>query len=123
MPFTNPQEFGRPITIKDEGVPIATNVGSIDFVGAGVEGIASGGDVTETIPGGSIGNMAYNEVLTGTGTTFTLAHTPNPAGSLMLTKNGQVLTVTEDYSLFGADLTLTVAKTADDLLVAKQYSY
>jgi hypothetical protein len=52
MPFSNEQEMGKPVTIKDEGVTLASNVSSIDFVGDGVTGGAIGGVVTETIPGG-----------------------------------------------------------------------
>lgn len=56
MAFNNSQEMGRPITIKDEGVPLTTNVGSLDFAGAGVTGGAVGTAVTETINGGGAGS-------------------------------------------------------------------
>lgn len=52
MPFRNPQEMGRPVTIKDEGLSLHTNVSEIDFVGAGVSGSAVGAAITENIPGG-----------------------------------------------------------------------
>lgn len=55
MPYNNAQERGRPITIKDEGLTLVGNVGSIDFQGAGVTGSAIGSDVTEEIPGGGAG--------------------------------------------------------------------
>jgi hypothetical protein len=37
----------------------------------------------------------------GTNTIFTLAHAPSPAASLILTENGQVLTVGVDYAISG----------------------
>lgn len=52
MPFSNEQEMGKPITIKDEGLTISSNVSSIDFVGDGVSGSPTGSNVVETIPGG-----------------------------------------------------------------------
>lgn len=57
MSFSNLQESGRPVTIKDEGLSITTNVASIDFAGAGVTGSAIGQAVTETIPGGAAGSI------------------------------------------------------------------
>lgn len=123
MPFMNPQESGKPVRIKDEGVLLTGAVGTIDFVGAGVTGTILGTEVTENIPGGTGAAYAYDEVLSGTGAAFTLAHTPNPAGSLLLQKNGQILTLTTDYSLVGANITLVVSKSADDSLIAKQYTY
>jgi hypothetical protein len=53
MSFVNKRESGRPITIKDEGIPITTNVSSIDLSGSGVSSSAIGDSVTENIPGAS----------------------------------------------------------------------
>lgn len=50
--FGNPRESGRPVSIKDEGLSLHSNISSIDFAGAGVDGAAVGSDITETIPGG-----------------------------------------------------------------------
>ena len=122
MSLKTAQEMGRPIRFTDEGLPLTSNVASIDTVGAGVTSTNIGDGVTVTVAGGS-GTFAYNEVLAGTGTSFTLAHTPNPAGSLILKKNGQLLDLTTDFSLSGANLTLVVAKNPEDSLVAQQYSY
>lgn len=55
MPYDLREEQGRPVTIKDEGVTLTTNVASIDFAGAGVTGTTIGDAVTETIPGGGGG--------------------------------------------------------------------
>ena len=55
MGFNNAQEMGKPITVKDEGVPLTTNASSFDFTGAGVTGTNVGAAVTENIPGGGGG--------------------------------------------------------------------
>ena len=124
MGYYNQQEVGKPIKIYDEGIELDPSIDSIDFTGAGVDATAIGADITVDIPGGGASlNFTYNEVLSGTGTAFALADAPSPAGSLVLVKNGQVLTLTEDYTLSGVDITLVVAKVADDDLIAKQYTY
>jgi hypothetical protein len=51
MSFENAQERGRPISIKDEGLTLNTNISSIDFVGSGVSGSNIGDNITETING------------------------------------------------------------------------
>jgi len=121
MGYFNPQEVGKPIKVYDEGVELDASIESIDFVGAGVTATNVGTAITATISGA--GNVTYDEVLTGTGTAFALAKAPSPTGSLILVKNGQTLTVTEDYTLSGVNITLLVSKNADDDLIAKQYSY
>jgi len=50
MSLSNPQEMGKPVAIKDEGLVLTPSVGSIDFKGSGVTGTSIGADVTETIP-------------------------------------------------------------------------
>lgn len=54
--------------------------------------------------GSSGGNVAYNEVVSGSGTAWTLAHSPT-TGTLRLYANGQRLTETVDYSIVGAAIT------------------
>ena len=51
--YSNQQEFGKPLKIKDEGLTILENAGALDFKGAGVSGAALGDTAEETIPGGS----------------------------------------------------------------------
>jgi hypothetical protein len=53
MSFRHDEEKGRPIKIRDEGVPLTSNVSEIDFTGAGVTGTVIGNSVTEDIPGGA----------------------------------------------------------------------
>lgn len=52
MSFSNPQETGRPITLKDEGVPLTNNLASLDLRGSGVSSSAVGQSITSTIAGG-----------------------------------------------------------------------
>jgi len=57
--------------------------------------------------------FVYRETPSGTqngsNTAFTLANTPKPAASLCLFLNGQLLTLTEDYTLSGNTITFVVA--------------
>jgi len=65
------------------------------------------------------GTAIYNEVVSGSGTSWTLAHTPT-TDTLMLYANGQRLTPTVDYSLSGADIT-TVTSWATGTLLADYF--
>ncbi len=65
MSFTNPQELGRPLTIKDEGVDLDTNVESIDYVGSGITGTNSGSAVTATVGLGAGLSFVDEETPTG----------------------------------------------------------
>lgn len=120
----------QPVAVKDEGLTVTPSVISLDFTGAGVT--ATGGtpasNVTVNIPGGSGGTMAYDEVpsgsIDGVNTTFTLAHTPNPSGSLILQLNqGFPAGGGIDYSISGDTITMVVAPPPGSTLIAKQYQY
>ncbi len=74
------------------------------------------GDIVDAgpfAPLDSTPNFADNETpsgsLNGSNQTFTLAHTPSPAGSLVLVLNGVVLLQGTDYTLSTATITLTNA--------------
>jgi len=62
---------------------------------------------TGEIPVGSINDS---------NTTFTLANSPKPAGSLEVTLNGAELMVNEDYTISGDTLTLLIAPPTGSLL-------
>lgn len=115
MSFRNAQEQGKPIAIKDEGVTIASNVGSMDFTGSGVGGSAIGSDVTENIPGGGSSLTWITEDVTGTidgsNKTFTLSHTP-ASGSLSLTLVRQPQELTQDYTISTNTITYVIAPDA-----------
>lgn len=68
---------------------------------------------------GTSGTAVYNEVVSGSGTSWTLAHTP-VSGTLLLYANGQRLTPTTDYSLSGATIT-TVTSWASGTLLADYF--
>lgn len=61
-------------------------------------------------------HIISNEVVAGSGTTFTLSHTPNPANSLKLYGLGQRLPLTTKYSLSGRIITTTDNWSAGDVL-------
>lgn len=70
--------------------------------------------------GGSTGTAVINEVVSGSGTTWTLANTPL-TGTLALYANGQRLTPTVDYSLSGATITTVLGWDAGTLLADYMY--
>ena len=112
MGFRNPQETGRPVKIKDEGLTLVNNVASIDLVGAGVTATALGDEVTETIPGGGGGGVSNSEaplsgVIDGSNDTFTFAHS---VGLLVL--NGATLA-----KVIGSDGDYTVSGTSSPYTV------
>lgn len=76
--------------------------------------------VVESITGGTY--FIYRETpsgsVNGSNATFTLAHTPNPAASLCLFLNGQLLTYTEDYTLSGNTITFVVAPDTGSIIRA-----
>lgn len=79
--------------------------------------------------GGFVPNFADNETPTGTvngiNTVFTLAHTPNPAASLDLFKNGQLLIASGvDFTLATATVTFTagsIPQTGDAIICSYRF--
>jgi len=71
----------------------------------------------------SSGNNVYGEVPSGSGTGFTLAHTP-VAGSVRLYRGGayQQAGAGKDYVISGANITLAITLAAGEVLLA-DYSY
>lgn len=67
-------------------------------------------------------NFADNETPSGSinssNATFTLAHTPSPAGSLILVVNGVIQKTTTDFSLSTATITMVSAPTTGDWILA-----
>ena len=123
MSFTNPQELGRPLTIKDEGVDLDTNVESIDYVGSGITGTNSGSAVTATVGLGAGLSFVDEETPTGSinnaNKEFALASTPSPAASLELRLNGALQTSGgEDFTLATATITFVNAPPTGSVLRA-----
>lgn len=69
---------------------------------------------TPYTPSGTGGTSVYNEVVAGSGTTFTLAHIPT-AGTLRLYARGQRLLPTTEYSLASATITTVLQWGAGDI--------
>lgn len=78
-------------------------------VGSGSGGILS-----------TINNDTPSGVMDGVNPTFVLAYTPNPAASLVLTRNGQVMIVGQAYTLAGRVITFLAGfiPQADDVIRA-----
>lgn len=66
------------------------------------------------------GSIVTNEVVSGSGTSFTLANTP-VAGTLTLFGNGIYLTNTIDYTLSGAAITIIVGTYSAGTVVANYF--
>lgn len=123
MPFGIPIESGSPVIIKDEGLTLTNNVGSIDFVGNGVTGSVFGNAVTENIPGATGFTVVSNEVpsgaIDGSNTVFTLAHTP--LYGVQVVVGGSTLSPKPpaggDYTLVGPVITLDTAPPPGSIIV------
>lgn len=68
-----------------------------------------------------LGANIYNEVVSGSATTWTLAHTPN-TGTLRVFANGQRLIPTTDYSLSSGTITTILSWSAGALLADYNYA-
>lgn len=96
----------------------------------------SNADATQTLPflmdavtgrllvsstGGGSNNFAYNEVVSGSGTSWTLAHTP--VTGIALYANGQRLTpgAVNDYTISGTAITTILSWASGSLLADYQY--
>lgn len=100
------------------------------YVHGGGDTIAAGTGVTITrnsngdkviTATGSSGTIVRDEILTGSGTAFTLAHTPI-ANTLQLFRGGARQQATVDYTIVGAAITLIDTLDAAEVLLA-DYSY
>ena len=69
---------------------------------------------------GSSHNFAISEVVGGSGTSWTLAHTPI-AGTVALFANGQRLAPTTDYTISGTGITTVLSWTTGTILADYQY--
>lgn len=125
MPFYNPQEYGLPLTILDEGIPLTTNASSLNFVGAGVTATELNNNVTANIPGGTGVSYANSIPFTsgtvdGVNTSFTWPNTPLNGMNLFL--NGSLQTPSVDYTLSGATATFLIPPAPGSGIVAS-YEY
>lgn len=95
------------------------------FVMRARDGLATKYRVEELMHGGggtsSSSTSTYNEVVAGSGITWTLANTP-ASGTLRLFANGQRLTATVDYTLVGPTVTTNNSWGAGTVLADYQLS-
>jgi hypothetical protein len=97
----------KPIRLTNDGTLIDKNIRNLNFKGTAVTSIVRNADGTIDITldtGAGSTTPVNNEIVSGSGTTFTLAYTPT-AGSVHLYGYGQRLTLTEDYTITGAVIT------------------
>lgn len=109
-PITGNQIIGRSTTTTS-----AASTANIELFGPGIPDTAAGVNFA-TVPETPSGAL--------TGTTFTLAHAPNPPGSLILWKNNAgLLPGGSDYTLSGATITTVVAPGTGNPLTAVYYTF
>jgi hypothetical protein len=104
--FRNGTTGGHSLVLQDVGgtglaqtITAAMGIVQIAFDGANVNLVTAGSSV--------VPSFADAEVPSGSGVNFSLAHIPNPAGSLILVQQGIVLKEGVDYTLSVATLTMT----------------
>lgn len=118
---------GKKIAIYDNGILLADSIDVLNFTGSGHSAAITSTSplltVTETISGGSGGTQVIGEVPSGSGTTFTLAHTPL-SGTLQLYRGGvrQQSGAGNDYTISGTTITFSVTVSAGEILLA-DYQY
>lgn len=128
----------RQTAIKASGVLVGTGINTLNFVGATATKVGDGSEVSITTSGsgqvnsivagtgisvnstdpanpiitntGTAPSFVDNEVVSGSGTTFTLANTPI-VGSVHVHGEGQRLTLTIDYTISGAVITMVAPAT------------
>ncbi len=89
--------------------------GGGDTVAAGIGVTITNSNGVKTISASASGNVVDNEVVAGSGTTFTLAATPI-AGSVKVYALGQRLKLTTDYSISSATITTVGSWSAGDIV-------
>lgn len=94
--------------------------GATQFVAPGQIDQITGRILVDVSGGGGGNNFTYNEIVSGSGTSFTLAHTP-VSGLLAVYGQGQRLSPTADYTISGAVITTTNSWGAGQILSDYQY--
>lgn len=107
-------------SLRDQNrVPVATGQSNSDSsVSMPILIDSVTGRVLVDINGGA--TAVYGEVVAGSGTSWTLAHTPASSG-IALYANGQRLTLTTDYTIAGAAITTILSWSAGT--VTADYTY
>lgn len=69
--------------------------------------------------GGGGADVVFGEVVSGSGTTWTLANVPT--GTISLAANGQTLLLTEDYTIVGDTITTVSSWSAGTVIASYQF--
>lgn len=106
----NPGGSGGEITVTD-GTHTVTDTTEINFTSGAVVTNAGGGVANVAISGG--GFTYWNEVVSGSGTSWTLAHSPSVAGNVLLFGDGIAMRpgAGNDYTISGANITTAISHT------------
>jgi hypothetical protein len=122
--LSSPTAIATPITVEDEGIPLATAVDTLDFVGAGVTASGIGATKTITIPGGVTDHGALTgladddhsayETVTGGGGPTVQDH-----GNMGATETVDAANGNQHRGTLDADCTITVAAFADGGIIFK----
>lgn len=80
---------------------------------------ATGALVITGTSGGGSANVIFGEVVAGSSTTFTLSQTPS--GTISVSANGQVLKLTQDYTIVGAVITTLSSWSAGAVIADYKY--
>ncbi len=112
-------ELVQPYGEGNEVTSINTLTGDVILAaGTGITLTPVGNTITISSTSG-FGHTIFSEVVAGSGTTFTLAHTP--IGNILLIGNGQVLTLTNDFTVAGAIITTLTSWSAGQILASYNY--
>ena len=113
-------EYGSSLNILNAAVPVGFT-GALNFKSGFTIALNPSGYIDVTANAGAGNNFVYNEVVSGSGTTFTLAHTPK-AGLLTVFERGQKILPTTGYTISGAVITTVDTLSAGDIVADYQWS-
>ena len=109
----------KTLPIYDSEVLLTLDANSIDFAGSVSGTVDNNGNVKETFSGGGSPGTYVEEVVSGNGTSWTLAHTP--VSILFVEARGQTIYPPAAWSNTGTALTTTDSWTTGDILVGYYY--
>jgi hypothetical protein len=112
---------GSALQVLQSGNLKIQSANAINFKGTGAPTVSiDSKGITQLDFPGSGGSLSYDEIVAGTGTTFTLAHTPI-TGTVRVYSRGQRILPTINYTLVGAIITTVDTLSAGD--ITADYNY
>lgn len=116
MAFYN-EKGERIIAIFQDGVLVSDDPEYINFTGnVEVTNDGMGGVVVNVLGSGGGGFTYSNEIVAGSGITFTLAHVPTAPTGLLLFGGGSALIQGVDYMITGAVITMSNSYSAGQVV-------